>query len=69
MINIFFLCVCRVDAGMVVGEGAGDEFYLELWWISNAKSEVPIAIFSHGLCWGLTAQSTQWGHVESGQFT
>ena len=21
------------------------------------------------LCWGLTAQSTQWGHVERGQFT
>ena len=21
------------------------------------------------LCWGLTAQSTQWGHVECGQFT
>ena len=21
------------------------------------------------LCWGFTAQSTQWGHVESGQFT
>ena len=22
-----------------------------------------------GLCWGFTAQSTQWGHVERGQFT
>ena len=21
------------------------------------------------LCWGLTAQSTQWGHVERSQFT
>ena len=21
------------------------------------------------LCWGFTAQSTQWGHVERGQFT
>ena len=21
------------------------------------------------LCWGFTAQSTQWGHVEHGQFT
>ena len=21
------------------------------------------------LCWGFTAQSTQWGHVECGQFT
>ena len=21
------------------------------------------------LCWGFTAQSTQWGHAERGQFT
>ena len=21
------------------------------------------------LCWGFTAQSTQWGHVKHGQFT
>ena len=21
------------------------------------------------LCWGFTAQSTEWGHVERGQFT
>ena len=21
------------------------------------------------LCWGFTVQSTQWGHVERGQFT
>ena len=21
------------------------------------------------LCWGFTAQATQWGHVERGQFT
>ena len=21
------------------------------------------------VCWGFTAQSTQWGHVERGQFT
>ena len=21
------------------------------------------------LCWGFTAQSTQWGHVKRGQFT
>ena len=28
------------------------------------------AINPHGcLCWGLTAQSTQWGYVEHGQFT
>ena len=25
--------------------------------------------FSFCLCWGFTAQSTQWGHVERGQFT
>ena len=29
-----------------------------LWWNS-----------SFCLCWGFTAQSTQWGHVERGQFT
>ena len=21
------------------------------------------------LCWGFTAQATQWGHIERGQFT
>ena len=26
-------------------------------------------IFLNCLCWGFMAQSTQWGHVERGQFT
>ena len=26
-------------------------------------------VFWFCLCWGFTAQSTQWGHVEHGQFT
>ena len=47
--------------------------------IHNPKLD---AVFKHGttvdkcgiylfvcLCWGFTAQSTQWGHVEHGQFT
>ena len=28
-----------------------------------------INLLSACLCWGFTAQSTQWGHVERGQFT
>ena len=28
-----------------------------------------LCLFFVCLCWGFTAQSTQWGHVERGQFT
>ena len=47
------------------------------WWnlpISNPKPDLHYinahTDFGDGwLCWGFTAQSTQWGHVEHGQFT
>ena len=29
----------------------------------------PQYFFLFFVCWGFTAQSTQWGHVERGQFT
>ena len=45
----------------------------QLWWPSwipernnFSNSESPCLVC---LCWGFTAQSTQWGHVEPGQFT
>ena len=36
---------------------------LSMWIYSNSLDQVIC------LCWGFTAQSTQWGHVERGQFT
>ena len=43
-----------------------------LFWLSFTFSRFRI-VFSDPayfcLCWGFTAQSTQWGHVERGQFT
>ena len=36
------------------------------------KGDIAYDLYSqsgHCLCWGFTAQSTQWGHVERGQFT
>ena len=35
---------------------------------SRSKAGLTLMIFVC-LCWGFTAQSTQWGHVERGQFT
>ena len=35
---------------------------------TNYKKHVP-QVFDFDLCLGFTAQSTQWGHVERGQFT
>ena len=32
-------------------------------------SEKEIVVSFVCLCWDFTAQSTQWGHVERGQFT
>ena len=41
----------------------GSNEYLQSMFLSwNKKNTVC-------LCWGFTAQSTQWGHVERGQFT
>ena len=34
--------------------------------MKTQKNFLPVFIC---LCWGFTAQSTQWGHVERGQFT
>ena len=28
-----------------------------------------VRVIFFSLCWGFTAKSTQWGHVERGQFT
>ena len=36
--------------------------------MANIKIVYPIG-FVCLLCWGFTAQSTQWGHVERRQFT
>ena len=36
--------------------------------LSSAESAHSMVTFVC-LCWGFTAQSTQWGHVERGQFT
>ena len=37
-------------------------------WMANSADTDQIAP-GFCLCWGFTAQSTQWGHVERGQFT
>ena len=44
-----------------------------LWYFMHALKNVKYVIFRKKnifvcLCWGFTAQSTQWGHVERGQF-
>ena len=39
--------------------------YIQSSW--ETPKEVKMGIIC--LCWGFTAQSTQWGHVERGQFT
>ena len=43
-------------------------------YITSDTNDIKIFLFLHEthivcLCWGFTAQSTQWGHVERGQFT
>ena len=42
-------------------------------WIYNVKLADSVLssqfMYSSCLCWGFTAQSTQWGHVERSQFT
>ena len=35
--------------------------------ITNIEPDLYFTILC--LCWGFTVQSTQWGHVERGQFT
>ena len=49
-----------------------------MWYLSyfleKIGSDMTIAmklqsLFHICLCWGFTAQSTQWGHVERGLFT
>ena len=40
--------------------------------IGDNLHEMSKPVFSENLfclCWGFTAQSTQWGHVERGHFT
>ena len=43
-----------------------------VWWgcpqSSPGLSWPALSAWDWGLCWGFTAQSTQWGHVERGQF-
>ena len=42
-------------------------FYFD--WVEILWPSQPIMVMFVCLCWGFTAQSTQWGHVERGQFT
>ena len=37
--------------------------------VSERKTFKNYTILYICLCWGFTAQSTQWGHVKRGQFT
>ena len=41
------------------------------WWFEQADlgDQENLHQLFFCLCWGFTAQSTQWGHVERGQFT
>ena len=61
-INLF-----EVGGGVVrvgVRWGIKSSFLFQKWRVGVLR------IFQHNcLCWGFTAQSTQWGHVERGQFT
>ena len=45
--------------------------YVNLYQQSGSSNlicwQLEVRVFC--LCWGFTAQSTQWGHVERGQFT
>ena len=47
-------------------------FFLLSRSLVKSRSQVKLFFFLYEfvcLCWGFTAQSTQWGHVERGQFT
>ena len=45
----------------------------QLWWwwfcVLHLFQQTSSYMTMKSLCWGFTAQSTQWGHVERGQFT
>ena len=43
-------------------------FRSSLIWVHTVCLYAKISLFVC-VCWGFTAQSTQWGHVERGQFT
>ena len=44
--------------------------FVKFWTIGPCIKSIYHIYFSlFCLCWGFTAQSTQWGHVERGQFT
>ena len=38
-------------------------------WLKTVAGDIRTQKMSVCLCWGFTAQSTEWGHVEHGQFT
>ena len=37
-------------------------------YLEKQTEKTEISAWQICLCWGFTAQSTQWGHVERGQF-
>ena len=48
--------------------------YEKTYYLTSALTKIKISlriceVWSVCLIWGFTAQSTQWGHVERGQFT
>ena len=45
------------------------QHYLQKWLLKSQADDKADNNCCFCLCWGFTAQSTQWGHVERGQFT
>ena len=65
---IFF--IVKVNQVWTFKKGSNESLQMLIEWYESVISDIPylLWIFGH-LCWGFTAQSTQWGHVEHGQFT
>ena len=56
------------DKGLIGFRPVHDKTYNKTS-VTSRNSDQPVHTPSICLCWGFTAQSTQWGHVERGQFT
>ena len=63
--DIFHISAQNIDCGYSLEpprQGGSNEYH-NLWFLAETRKN------NVCLCWGFTAQSTQWGHVGRGQFT
>ena len=64
VLHVFFLFFFLTLEGLITA-AANDILTFLLYFVNENKLDISCVC----LCWGFTAQSTQWGHVELGQFT